>query len=295
MKAQLTITHVATPGEAQHFLAAGFCPVECSFGEASVVDDLRMDHHGSLSHLEGVAVRAYRDHLGARASDPRFAVTGAADADATFAMAALAGMLPQPGTRPDTGTLSGLAALINRADTDPIGLRLGECNDGRKLLLFKRLSSGAQDATSFYAGIDRWRILLGPNPPVALLDAVGAEEQRRVTDARAAKSETIGPHVALVESEVWGYDVWYAELRPVIVAYQAGQGRVSIGCRDSATAQRIFGPFGLRRVFPTLEPPGWGGRETIGGSPRGVAISRSQAHAAALRVEALVTPQLFQA
>jgi hypothetical protein len=184
-----------------------------------------------------------------------------------------------------------LASLVNRADIEPIGLRLEESEDGLRLLLFKRLSSGVQDATSFYAGVDHWRLLLGPNPPTQLLEAVRAEQRQRVAEARAAHIEIISPHVAFVESKAWGYDVWYAEVRLVIVAYQAAEGRVSIGCRDLATAQRLFGPLGLRAVFPHLQPPGWGGRETIGGSPRGARLGRQQALAVAVQAASHIEPQ----
>jgi len=90
------IRWTSAPDEGARLVAAGFEPVECSFADQSVVGPLEMDHHGHLSHLEGVATRAYRDHFGARREDPRFVVTGTADADATFAIAALAGLLPHP-------------------------------------------------------------------------------------------------------------------------------------------------------------------------------------------------------
>ena len=304
MTDDLHIHCAAEAGEAQRLREAGFCPVECSFGEESVVDGLRMDHHGAISHLEGVAIRAYRDHFGARRADPRFVVTGAADADATFAIAALAGWLPHPSREAAfsssppflrtawTRDVTDLARLINRADIDPIGLRLEESDDGLRLLLFKRLANGQHDAASFYAGVDHWRLLLWPNPPLQLLKAVKAEEGQRVAEARAARVHIISQDVAFVESKVWGYDVWYAEVRPVVVAYLAGEGRVSLGCRDLATAQRLFGPQGLRAVFPHLQPPGWGGRQTIGGSPRGCRLERDQALAAAKQAASLVQPRV---
>ena len=303
MTQHLNIQWAVDADSARALRDAGFCPVECSFGEESDVDALQMDHHGPLSQLEGVAIRAYRDHFGARRADPRFVVTGAADADATLAIASLAGLMPHPSRGPEfrespefmrtawERDMTELASLVNRADIEPIGLRLEESEDGLRLLLFKRLSSGVQDAASFYAGVDHWRLLLGPNAPTQLLEAVRAEERQRVAEARAAHVEIISPHVAFVESKAWGYDVWYAEVRPVIVAYQAGEGRVSIGCRDLAAAQRLFGPLGLRAVFPHLQPPGWGGRETIGGSPRGARLGRQQALAVADQVASHIEPQ----
>ena len=68
----------------------GFEPIECAFGQfGSVMGPLCMDHHGTESHREGVALRACRDAYGARKNDPRFVVTGAPDADAVLSIIAL--------------------------------------------------------------------------------------------------------------------------------------------------------------------------------------------------------------
>ena len=137
--ASLTIIWTASKDEAEQLTATGFEPVECSFGSTgSVVGPLAMDHHGSESHREGVAIRAYRDHFGVCKENPKFVVTGAADADATFAIAALCGILPHPSRAAElekapppvkaanTKDISGLALLVNKVDTAPIGVRLEE-------------------------------------------------------------------------------------------------------------------------------------------------------------------------
>lgn len=288
----IQIVHVSTAHEASEYLELGYEPIECSFGTKSVVGQLTMDHHGSLSHLEGVAVRAYRDHFGARKSDPRFVVTGAADGDACFCIAALCGLLPHPSRVTElekapppikaagTKDISVLAALVNQVDTAPIGVRLEETEEGVTLLLWNQLSSSVQDATAFHAGIDRWRCLLG-RAPKALLAAAKGEEANRVAEARKAKVERVGVSVALIESPVWGFDVWYAEVAPVIVAFVAANGAITLGCPDAGVAERLFGEGGLKAVFPKLQPAGWGGREAVGGSPRGVKFTREDAVAAA--------------
>ena len=259
----LEIRFASSADAVRALLAEGYCPIECSFGSESVVDELQMDHHGALSGLEGVAVRAYREHFGARRADPRFVVTGAADADATFSIASLAGLLPHPSRTAESGTpppatrdFQSLAELINRADMSPSGLRLEEQLEGCRLLLFRQLHFPAQDALAFYAGVDRWRRLCGPNPPTCLLQVTMEEEARRVAQSRAAKIELISNEVALLDSEVWGFDIWYAEVRPVIVAYVRCAARVTVGVRDDETAKRLFGEGGLKNVFPLLTPSG---------------------------------------
>src|SRR5687768_14911872 len=132
---KIEIIHTNSFTAAQAFAREGFEPVECSFGiEGSVLGPLALDHHGAESHREGVALRAYRNHSGARREDPRFAGTGAGDADATFCIAALCGLLPHPSRAAElekapppikaTGTrdLIELAAFVNQIDIDPIGI-----------------------------------------------------------------------------------------------------------------------------------------------------------------------------
>jgi len=177
--------------------------------------------------------------------------------------------------------------LVNKVDTAPIGVRLEETEDGVRLLLWNQMSSSSQDATSFHAGVDRWRCLLG-RAPKALLAAAKTEEANRVTEARKAEVIEVSDKVAVVESAAWGFDVWYAEVAPIVVAYVATNGNVTIGCPDVEVAEKFFGPGGLKNVFPKLEPQGWGGREAIGGSPRGQKLTREQALEAAKVIAAAV-------
>lgn len=281
----MTIQHSTDPEQIETLVAMGYCPVECSIDGKSIIDDLAMDHHGDNSDLEGVAIRAYRDHYGARRDDQRFVVTGAADADATFAIAALCGMLPHPSNDTEgkpwlagfDRDISSLASLVNEIDVDPIsGAPLSERGrDGAILLAFNAMGSSNQDDISFFSGIDRWRWLTG-RPSEALIQAALVTEQERVDLARSAKIETISENIVFAESEAWGFDIWYREHAPIVFAHNP-QGNVTVGARSLEDAERVFGEGGLKNLFSVLPPKGWGGRETIGGSPRGVRLERAEA------------------
>lgn len=293
----LEIVHVNTAAEARRYVELGYCPIECSMGD-NIVDALLMDHHGPYSNLEGVAVRAYRDHFGARREDPRFVVTGFADGDATFAIASLAGYLPHPSRETELATvpphikaagtrdLSGLAELVNRVDTAPIGIRLEDEPHGDLLLLWNALGEG-NDALAFYEGVGRWRTLTSGKPKTALLAAAKTEEANRVIQARKAKVEKVSDKVAVVVSEEWGFDVWYAEAAPVVLKFTESSANVTIGCPNTELAEKLFGTGGLRNVLPKLGE-GWGGREAIGGSPRGKKMTVEDALTAARIVAGLV-------
>lgn len=252
---------------------AGWCPIECSFGEESVVDDLQMDHHGPLSHLEGVALRAWRDHWGDRAHDPRFLCTGGADADATFAIAALAGELNQNCPRCRT-----LAALINERDLRPIGLNLTRVSEGGTLLAYHQALMESGGAERFHRGVDYWSQL--PDPDSAAVRNALQAESRRLDVATGCYRKQISPQVTVVKSDIWGFDVWYRS-SPVVLQYHPAHARATIACQSEQTAVSLFGAGGLLNIYPMLFPSGWGGRPSIGGSPRAERISFAQTLAAA--------------
>lgn len=334
--------------EIKQLVSQGFCPVECSIDGESIVDALQMDHHGTLSHLEGVALRAYRDLFGARAKDPRFVVSGKADADTCFCIAALAGLIPSPlqkevyASKPRkiraliTRDLFPLAETINRIDVDPIGVNISELPYGDLLLIWNNMNRCSRDSLGLQSGVGMWRNLLhmSAGSLELYLKAAKTYETNRGKNARKALklAEKIGEVLFMEQPRSWGFDVWYGRksgkekgiekgiekenekgnekeseeewvkgavsnpnslsswANPVVVAYTAYQ-RVTIGCPNQAVAEKIFGRGGLMTVFPELDKIvcGWGGREAICGSPRGVQLSIEQARMAVSVVNKQVT------
>ena len=277
-------------------ITEGFCPVECSIGGESYVDALKMDHHGALSSLEGVAIRAYRDHFGARKDDPRFVIVGHADGDASFAVAALAGLLPHP--RFDVSSLPpflhahfqrdilAIAQAVNAMDVDPIGTPADLPEVGYTALFHKispsnHLSLGGEGAVQLWKNLTTGQDL-APFVEQATRQFVLDDQLARAEfDLRGSEVGRIG----IVEgSTLWGFRAWYnrnqeikdpteilAWRRPVVLSHQAQDKNVTIGCPSVEIAEKLFGPGGLKNVFPKLDAiaEGWGGREAIGGSPRG--------------------------
>lgn len=276
---------------------AGFEPIECAFGQyGSVLGAYNLDHHGTESHREGVALRACRDLYGARSDDQRFVVTGTPDADAVLAIVALAGLVPEANLDP------AFYELVNTHDTDPIGRTLFDSPEGVALAWFNQRERLTQSEAGFRTAIDHMVRLL----TVGLTDAERKQVIKRDRGRRRRAEEgilhlfdrdglalpipsAIAPlpvrrgamavdapaRVLVVRSTVWGFDIWY-RLAPVVVSYAERMAKVTVGCPDTATAELLFGPGGLEQAWTALGK-GWGGRGTIGGSPRGQRLSLSAA------------------
>lgn len=297
MSEQLTIRMTNDRDEVlEAIMNEGLCPVECSIGGESIVDALQMDHHGERSNLESVAVRAYRDHFGARRSDPRFVGVGAPDADMTFAIAALAGVLPHPsvpgfGGRPGTD-LSALAETIALLDTDPIGRDVTAMPSGDIVLAWKTMMAAmGDDDLAAITGVGLWRLLTSGHPAIKPMVA-GARVSAQEARVRALKdlegAEPAKGKVLALKSTIFGFEVWYGRLpdqgapdeisgwtNPVVFALTS-QGNITVGCPNKAVAEAIFGEGGLLRLFNTQPFTGWGGREAVGGSPRGAIMTHDQ-------------------
>ena len=285
----IRIFHTSNLQKAEQLTKEGWEPVECSIDGQSVVGRFQMDHHGKLSHLEGVAIRAYRDHFGACREVQGFVVTGVADADACFAIAALAGMLPHPSRAAEfaampwltkavvaelTADLSHVANLVNRMDIDPIEHveSVPVSRGGDLLLAWNALKGNVNDRTSFHAGVDRWRMLTDMNAPQFMIRAALSEEAHRIETAHHPVRIASFGKVSLVECPVWGFDIWYKHQTPANI-WMKPDGEIDIGCRNEAMAVQLFGEGGLKAVLGELDKvtgKGWGGREAICGGPRGV-------------------------
>ena len=152
----------------------GYEPIECAFGQyGSVLGPLCMDHHGTESHREGVALRACRDAYGARANDLRFVVTGAPDADAVLSIIALSALVRREQLASD------FYELVNAYDTDPIGIDLTESTLGTRLAWFNQLPHLRQSEQGFRTAIEAMLRLLNDDVSTEELDKVARADQNR--------------------------------------------------------------------------------------------------------------------
>ncbi len=297
----MQLIHTNDYHEACRLRDAGYEPIECAFGQyGSVLGAHNLDHHGTESHREGVAIRACRDLYGARADDQRFVVTGTADADAVLAIVALSAAVPAEQIPTE------FYELVDRHDVDPIGLDLLDSPEGEDLAWFNQRPHLTQSEKGFREAIGHMVRLLEDGIDAKTRKNVRSSDKarrrkamdgvlsRRAQDGmelpipesveglpvlRGEMAEAEAARVLVVKSTVWGFDQWY-RLAPVVVSYAARMAKVTVGCPDIDTAERMFGPGGLKRVWKAMGR-GWGGRETIGGSPRGQRLAVSDTHTTA--------------
>ncbi|MCA9545698.1 MAG: hypothetical protein KC613_14940, partial [Myxococcales bacterium] len=230
-------------------------------------------------------------------------VTGTPDADAVLAIVALAGLVPKDALEP------AFYELVNRHDTDPIGVDLLATEQGVRLAWFNQRERLFQNEDGFRKAIGHMVRLLRGEVPAAELKAVSKSDRgrrRRAGEGILARLDGSGfelpvpepgtqpvrrgdaalthddARVLVVRSTVWGFDVWY-RLAPVVVSYAERMAKVTVGCPDEATAEACFGPGGLENAWKVLGK-GWGGRGTIGGSPRGERLSLTAVHETADRL-----------
>lgn len=264
--------------DALNALENGFEPVECSFGDKSVVGKHILDHHGKYAGEEAVSIKAVRLALKGVTLD-KFVVTGTADCDQCYAIAALNGSIHLSLDE---------AAAVAEMDTDPIG-RDFTSNRYIKILMHRQITDGLPNCLeSTYSSLDALIRIFNDNYTNAdVNDALQKEEQRK----QRMKTQVVlveEGKVALVRSDSaeWGFDVWYG-LAPIVVVYKVNKSSVTIGlCPKKGgtladkTGFDLLGNEGLMRAVPLLNTEiieGWGGRKTIIGSPRNTPMSYEDA------------------
>lgn len=279
MDKKIEIVVVANAAQAEQMKVQGYCPVECSFGETSVVDELFLDHHGELSSLSPVCIRSFERHKGKRADDPRFVVCGGPDADAVLSIIALTDAVPfmnfgKHGSH--HGDFHELYKLAARRDRDPHVDMVGasEENSVNTILLWF-LQQRERDWTKAVNGMidacNKWM-----SDPDCFQHCLEQEQARKEQAAIDMKAGTVFPvggtdlSILLIEPDGgFGFDVFYKK-HDFVVLRNKEHGSITVGAKDEETARKL-GDKGLRCLFEKLseEQPGWGGSETVGGSPRG--------------------------
>ncbi|MEM1008616.1 MAG: hypothetical protein AAGJ35_06385, partial [Myxococcota bacterium] len=155
---------------------------------------------------------------------------------------------------------------------------------GDELLSFQQMERLHRRRECFYRALSAMCTLLLNGISIQRRAHVRAREQRRLGLAESCLQRAFGARVLLVESCVWGFDRWYRKA-PIVVSYSRRSASITVGSPSVEVAEQTCGAGGLMNVFALLGK-GWGGRASIGGSPRGAKMTFKQAEETASAIQA---------
>ncbi|MDR1874622.1 MAG: hypothetical protein LBQ90_06380 [Synergistaceae bacterium] len=262
-------------------ISQGFVPIEMAEGQESFVDFRCLDHHNAWSHLPSACVTALQ-YYGTLES-PASVMVNHTDADCVLTGLTLMGLLP-------LNVLEKFNVEVGLLDTDPLGTDVSLLTCGDVIQVWKAgMASLKQSGWSWLYGLQLFLDIFRNGEHYKAVKSRLAEreqERRRVAleDYEKAVRSPSGRVLLVAPSRVYGFDVQLCRQSEFPVESLQGwrhwcvigqierSGSVTLSCPNKSVAEGAFGPGGLLNVYPRLPTIGgktWGGREAVGGSPRG--------------------------
>jgi hypothetical protein len=268
------------------FMEDGFIPIEMADGGKSYVDHRVLDHHNDYSDRPSACLTALEYYGEADCAESAKFMVNHVDADCVMTGITLMGLLP-------FDVLKDLNDEIGALDTDPLSVENDKLKYGDLIRCWRGGMRGVKDsAWSWLYGVVLFiDIIKNPASYAGIIERTRGEESDRVARA-AADYETAlvgktGKVILIPSSAVWGLDVQFGREAGQDIGSPASwrhwcvmssiqkSGAVFVSCPNKRIAETAFGPGGLKNIFPKLpEINGkfWGGRESVGGSPRGETV-----------------------
>ncbi len=269
--------------EIEKLISEKVIPIEMAEGDISYIDDFCLDHHNDLSYLPAASITALQYYGKAVKDNTVRIMVNHVDADSVVCGLTIMGLISKD-------ILEAFNLDIAILDVDPMSVKAIELPYGKQIQIWKNaMSSVKQSGWAYLYGMQLFiDILENPNLYQRKMDAAEEQERNRIEAAIQDLKEGIfaynGKIVVIPESNVFGFDVHYGRdsyhsinslqgwKRCCVIARVPKSGTVTIGCPNKEVAEELFGNGGLLNVFPKLPKinnKSWGGRESIGGSPRG--------------------------
>ena len=270
--------------EIETYINEGFVPIEMAEGTRTYADFRRLDHHNEYSEMPSACVTALKFYGELSNQTPAKMMVNHTDADSVMTGLSLLGLLPR-------GLLEKLNPEIGQLDTEPLMADETKMRFKDEIHIWKEcMESVKQSGWSWLYGLQLWLDIFTNRTsfdsyPGTLNEREEGRKKLALEDYQTAKSGPSG-HVLLVNpSRVKGFDVQFGrqESSPpdtlegwrhwCLISYVPKAGNVMLACPCRKVAELAFGLGGLKNVFPLLpdiDGREWGGRESVGGSPRGV-------------------------
>lgn len=251
---------------ARMLLNDGYIPIEASYGRATLHDHDRkvaimtLDHHGPFSDLECPALRAQQKLFGQ--GNGKY-VLSHLDNDSALTVLGLEGIrLPE--------SLVERVAFLDVNGPHKVPEEEREWPENVKVHLMSEQCRDVANKSINEILAELLRIIDFEDDNPAIVEMIARDRQRK----NSILKDTIfllDANVAVYKGPLYPMDVLYA-YSPIAVFYATDRNSISVGCQDEGMAERLLGAGGLNRLWPLLGA-GWGGRSSIGGSPRGEVMS----------------------
>jgi hypothetical protein len=305
----VTIVLSQNVNEVKNLAEHGYTPVECSFGLTNtIVDKYEMDHHGlEYSHKPGVSINAIENYYGVKKDDPKF-VANHIDADNTFAIAAMAGLIL------DTEDMRKLAKTIADMDIDPIrdANKILEMPMIDRVFLFEQMTDGMKWTSE--------NMKKAIQTMIEICDLPKGDRVAAAKDDMKNGGQKMGAVYTINKPKTWGFDIWYERQedkgsstsakgwKNPIVMILSEEENITFGAPKDAVAEEVFGSeiiedkngekvkiSGITRLCKKLNevygcPPesGFGGHPSIGGSPRGQKMTEEDLKKCAMVINEMI-------
>jgi len=264
----------------------GFIPIEMAEGSVSYTDALELDHHNHLSDRPAACVTALRHYGHVRKGAKARFMANHADADCILSALTLFGLL-------DRSIHEILNAEVGILDVAPIGAPIWEFRYGRTINGWKAAMAGEKrSGWSWLFGLNLFHDMISREGEYeTYLLGVDQKENDRLEAARKDISTALkgnSGRTAAFVSSVWGFDSQFGRRRNepadslegwdywCLIAYVENARKATLSAPSEAIAEKAFGKGGLMNVYPLLPRIGgkeWGGRPSVGGSPRGESMT----------------------
>ena len=279
MSEKVTFVYANNLGEAEKARNEGFEPVECAFGLVSVVGPRELDHHGAYSKNEAVSIKAAKLAIGGDRHG-KFVVAGRPDHDQIYACAVLSSSIP---------AVLAEAEAVAEMDTDPIGRDRTSSRYLNDLLFEQTTKNLSRDCSGAYQALALLVDIYTRAPSQEELSiALDLERKRRECMLEQIVACEEGK-VALAISDERGFGEWYTRA-PIVVLYNPAKKSITLGLNPKKGSPffdyngfDLLGASGFMPIYSEFDKAtrksSSGGREVVGGSPRGVSMSQEDAGA----------------
>jgi hypothetical protein len=280
---ELTVLWDPDEEDIDEYIKSGFIPIEMAAGEKSYVDHRALDHHNEYSSLPSACVSALKYYGEANSADGAKFMVNHADADCVMTGITLMGLLP-------FDVLKELNTEIGMLDTDPLLVDTGALKYGELIQCWKSGMRSLKNSPWSWHYVAALFIDIVKNPIdyAGIIGRIRGEESERIALATADYETALvgktGKVILIPTSTAWGLDVQFGRKSGgdaglletwshwCVMTRAQKSGAVFVSCPCKKIAEMAFGAGGLKKVFPKLPAINgkfWGGRESVGGSPRG--------------------------